>query len=159
MPNTNAYHIYVHADTGLSKSPVAGANNAGQMTYGEKSSASLEKGVKSLVSFGAIKNTATSLIGHEVGMVELKTGAREYAQKQQFIFDRVNEGINAGASLVIGAATGNLPLAIISLVTSAANKLMNIMFNIDRLQTEQRLEDTAIRMQNIRAGIGGRRNM
>lgn len=156
MPNTGKYHIYISFDDGRDEGAVAGQK--GQKTYGEKTAQSLEKGVKGLVSFEALKSTATQLIGHSIGTVELRTGAREYEQRQQFLFDRINEGVNTGAMLAIGAATGNLPLALIGAATSAISKLTNILMRAHTLNLEQTIEDTSIRLQSIRAGAGSRRS-
>lgn len=155
MPKTDGYHIYVEFEKEKDDSPVAGQST--KKTYGEKTSQSLEKGIKSLVSFGAIKNTAQQLIGHEVNTIELKTGAQEYEQRQQFIFENINKGVSAAATIGIGAATGNLPLALIGVFSSLLTKGISILQNMHSINLKRQIEDVGIRMQNVRAGTGGRR--
>lgn len=155
MPNTDGYHIRVSYDAGEDESPVAGHKQ--EKTYGEKSQQSLEKGIKGLVSFDAIKQTAQTIIGHSVSTIELRTGAAEYEQQVQFTYDRISEGITAGVLIGGGIMTGNLPLVAIGLVSTAANKLLNIIMKQDTINLKRNEEDVGIRLQNIRAGTSGRR--
>lgn len=155
MPNTDGYHIRVSYDVDDNDSPIAGQKQ--EKTYGEKSAASLEKGIKGLVSFGAVKRTAQTIIGHSVSTIELRTGAAEYEQQVQFTYDRISEGITAGVMIGGGIMTGNLPLVAIGLVSSATNKLLNIIMKQDTINLKRNEEDVSIRMQNIRAGTSGRR--
>lgn len=155
MPKTGNYHITVSFDGGEKKGPVAGTQGK---TYAEKAESSLKKGVKGLVSFGAIKSTATQLIGHQFGTIELRTGAREYEQRQRFLFDRINEGVSNVGVLAVGAATGNLPAAVIGVAANAAGKLLGIIMRAHTLSLEGTIENVGIKLASIRAGAGSRRS-
>ena len=162
MPNTNDYHVYVEfSGDEPQETAVAGGGNKGStqqgQTYGEQTAESLRKGVKGLVSFGAIKNTATDLIGRSFGTIELRTGASEYEQRQQFIFGKVNEGINAAGVIGVGIATGNAPLAIIGVVTGLISQLTDVIFKAHTLQLEQTVENQSLQMATVRAGVNNRR--
>ena len=155
MPNTGEYHIKVSFDS-EPKSPVAGAQ---EKSYAEKSSPSLEKGVKGLVSFGAIKSTASTLIGHQINTIELRTGAREYEQRVSYLVDRTSEAISTGGLVLGGIATGNIGIAAVGVVTMLANKLLNIGIKAHTLSLQTTLENMSISLATIRAGAGNRRSM
>lgn len=157
MPETGKYTVdVVFKGASKKKSPVAGAKTEGK-SYAEKTASSLDRGIKGLVSFRAISSTARTLIAYKYNTVELRTGAAELEQRQSYIFDRVSEGITTGVAIGVGAATGNLPLVLIGLVSTGINKLIEIAQRTDILLQKQNIESVGIRMSNIRAGVGGRR--
>ncbi len=160
MPETGGYHIYVHLDDGDVTSPVAGdrkAESAFVKSYGERTEASFEKGLKGLVSFSAIKNTAQKIVTVQTSTINLRTGASEYEQRVQKVTDSVFEGIGTAGALAVGAATGNLPLVAITVATSLFDKLFGVIRRQIEINYKRNVEDVSIRMANVRAGAGGRR--
>lgn len=160
MPNTGNYKIIIEIRGGRNKtSPVAGeTTKTDEEKYKEKWDNSLEKGLTGLVSYGALSSTADKLISYEISQVELRTGAREKEQRMQTVYNISKKVVNSAVMLGVGAATGNLPLVAIGLMTSLFNSGINLAQNIRTLETKKSLESTSISMQNERAGVQGRRS-
>lgn len=153
-----SYEIIVRAEGVEQKSAVAG-NNSGssEKTYGEKTAASLEKGIKGLVSYASVKGLAEQLITAEIGRVELRTGAAEYQQRIQTVYSVGSSVLNSAVAIGVGAATGNLPLVLIGTATKAVSWLIGgIQRQID-LNLKQAGEDISIGMATRRASTNGRR--
>ncbi len=157
MLKTGRFHIYIHYEGEDGESPVAGESGGSSKSYGAKTERSLEKGLKGLVSFGAVKSTAQNLVNLQTRTIELRTGASEFEQKLQLINDSIFQGIGAGGLIFAGAKTGNLPAVLIGLGASLVDKLFSIYARQREINIKQNLEDVSIRMSNIRAGVGGRR--
>lgn len=153
----NEYRIVVDAVGVTAESAVAGEESTTEKSYGEKSAESLSKGVKGLVSYAAVKGTAEQLIQAEIGRVELRTGASEYQQRLQASYNIVSGIANSAVVLGIGAATGNLPLAIIGTITGLFSTVLSGIQKDYTLRLEQRKEDISISMASKRASTGGRR--
>lgn len=151
------YEVIIRAEDTKKKSAVAGTEEKSEKTYGEKSAASLEKGVKGLVSYASVKGLAEQLITAEIGRVELRTGAAEYQQRIQTVYSVGSSVVNSAVAIGIGAATGNLPLVLIGTATKAVSWLMGgIQRQID-LNLKQAGEDISIGMATRRASTNGRR--
>lgn len=159
MPETGGYHIYVHLDGGDATSPIAGDRTAesASVSYGEKTEARFEKGLKKLVSFSAIKNTAQKIVNVQTSTINLRTGASEYEQRVQKVTNGVFDGIGTAGALAVGAATGNLPLVAITVATSLFDKLFGVIQRQTEINYKRDVENVSIRMANVRAGAGGRR--
>lgn len=151
------YEVIIRAEDIKKKSAVAGTEEKTEKTYGEKSAASLEKGVKGLVSYASVKGLAEQLITAEIGRVELRTGAAEYQQRIQTVYSVGSSVVNSAVAIGIGAATGNLPLVLIGTATKAVSWLIGgIQRQID-LNLKQAGEDISIGMATRRASTNGRR--
>lgn len=146
-------------DNATKKSPVAGQLKSEKQTDNKNTSSKPNDHNYSLatVSFNAIKNTAHNIVNVQTGSVNLRTGASEYEQRVQRVTDTVFDGIGAAGTLVIGAATGNLPLAAISVVTTLFDKLFGAIQRQHEIDLKRSAENVSIRMANVRAGAGGRR--
>ena len=149
------YEVWVRAEGAEEKKAVAGDNTP--KTYGEKTAASLEKGIKGLVSYAAVKTTAEQLITAEIGRVELRTGASEYQQRIQTVYSIGSSIVNSGVTIGIGAATGNLPLVLISAVTNGLKWVSNVIQKEITLGLEESRENISIGLATRRAGTNGRR--
>ena len=94
-------------------------------------------------------------------MISLETGAQEYGQRVQYIYQKaggfvksVAMGALAGSAAgPIGAAAG----AAIAAVTNIGSSIMNYFFKQDQIATQKELEDTSRRMRMMRATVSGRR--
>ena len=153
-----SYEIIVRAEGVEQKSAVAG-NNSGssEKTYGEKSAASLEKGVKGLVSYASAKGLAEQLITAEIGRVELRTGAAEYQQRIQTVYSIGSSIANSVVSIGVGVKTGNLPLVLIGLATKGMQTLIGVLQKQKELNLKEANENVSINMATQRASTGGRR--
>lgn len=151
------YEVIIRAEDIKKKSAVAGTEEKTEKTYGEKSAASLEKGVKGLVSYAAVKSTAEQLITAEIGRVELRTGAAEYQQRIQTVYSIVDSAFSSAVSIGGGAATGNLPLVLIGLATKGVQTLFNYINKAEQIQLESQNESISIGIATRRAGSYGRR--
>lgn len=151
------YEVIIRAEDIKKKSAVAGTEEKTEKTYGEKSAASLEKGVKGLVSYASVKSTAEQLITAEIGRVELRTGAAEYQQRIQTVYSVGSSVVNSAGAIGIGAATGNLPLVLIGTATKAVSWLIGGIQRQIELNLKQAGEDISIGMATQRASTNGRR--
>ena len=151
------YEVIIRAEDIKKKSAVAGTEEKTEKTYGEKSAASLEKGVKGLVSYASVKGLAEQLITAEIGRVELRTGAAEYQQRIQTVYSVGSSVVNSAVAIGIGAATGNLPLVLIGTATKAVSWLIGGIQRQIELNIKQAGEDISIGMATRRASTNGRR--
>lgn len=156
MPNTNEYHLYIHGSGGGNKKdPVAGGKT--KMTEAEKKEAKFEKAVVGLVSYGTLKGTADKLINFQISQVNLTTGASEYQQRLQTVYDGVSSGADLIHSTILAGKLGGLPLAALNLAIQGTTALLNVAQKSIELSNQKNLEDISINMSAIRAGTRGRR--
>ena len=156
------YEIILRAEDAEGNSAVAGANEqtgggGGKKTYGEKTAASLEKGVKGLIAYSSIKGTAEQLINTEVGRIELRTGAAEYQQRIQTAVNIGMSAISSAGSVLVGAATGNLPLVLIGLATKGIQTAISVYQKQVQLNLQKADENISIGLVSRRASTGARR--
>lgn len=165
MAESNEYHIYLHLDELTESSAMAGTTGSiggeGSATgSGDAGAAKVASAAKKLVSFAAVASTADKLISYQINQVSLQTGATEYEQRLNVAYSVGKEVIGAGAALAAGAIVGGpagFGVALIGVVASGINKVLNLELNRETLRTQQRLENISIGMENMRAGVAGRR--
>ncbi len=151
------YEMYVYG-SGFENKPSAVAGSSGEeKTYAQKSASSLEKGVKGLVTYSAIKGTAERLIQTEIGRVELATGAKEYQQRLQQTYSIGSFIANNSISVAVGLATGNAPLALIGVATNVFGGLIEGFQRQRTLSLEEASENISIGLAAKRASTNGRR--
>lgn len=155
------YEIILRAEDAEGNSAVAGSNEqtggGSKKTYGEKTAASLEKGVKGLIAYSSIKGTAEQLVTAEIGRVELRTGASEYQARLQRTYSIVSSAVNAGMTVGVGVVTGNLPLALISVATQGIQWFIQGFQKQTNLSLAATLQNISIDMATRRASTDGRR--
>lgn len=161
MPKTGLYRAVIVIKDMRSKpqSPVANSKASESKSSGSAAgkAENLAEGVSGLASYKMVASTADKLITYELSQVELRTGAREKEQQMQAVYNAGKNIVNKGVALGIGIATGNLPLVVLGLVTSTIGTVINIAQKQNTIDTQQRLENISIQMQNERAGVQGRR--
>ena len=157
MVNSSLPPIVIDLSSGGKKKAVA-QNNAPTSDSSQSAGTNIEKAMKNLVSYGAIKHTADKIVSYQIGTVELRTGAREYEQKLQFGYQVGGKLLNTAVMIGGAAATGNLPLAVIGVATSAMSTGLDIWQKQNTININENREDIAIAMQMNRAGNLGRRN-
>lgn len=111
-----------------------------------------------MVVYHQVKSFATQIASHEVSIISLKTGQNELQQRAQFNYDVGMKVLNAGESILVGAAVGGLPGAVAGLALSLTHTIVDITQKAQDLNLRKDLEAVQIRASLIRAG-GGRRNV
>ena len=157
MVNSSLPPIVIDLSSGEKKKAVA-QNNAPTSDSSQNAGTNTEKAMKNLVSYGSIKHTADKIVSYQIGTVELRTGAREYEQKLQFGYQVGGTLLNTAVMIGGTAATGNLPLAVIGVATSAISTGFDIWQKQNTININENREDISIAMQIKRAGNFGRRN-
>lgn len=110
-----------------------------------------------LVAWQQVKPWITQVASHEINMVELRTGRREYAQKTQLTYKIVGDVVGLGESILAGFAVGNIPGAIVGALLNVGHTAINIAQKQDRINTEKSLENISLEQNYIRAGVNGSR--
>lgn len=159
MAESHGYEVVIRAADAKKKSAVAGENDSGsgKKTLGEKYESSLERGLKGLVSYQAVKSTAEQLITAEIGRVELRTGAAEYQQRIQTVYSIGSSIANSVVSIGVGAVTGNLPLVLIGLATKGIQTAISVYQKQMQLNLQKADENVSIGLVSRRASTGARR--
>lgn len=114
---------------------------------------------KSLVALQKVKSWINPVISHEINMVELRTGRREYARKIQFGYEIAQQGLGIVESIAMGYAVGNVWGAVIGAVGGIGHTAMNYIQRQDEINTQQSLENISLQENRIRAGAGGSRRI
>lgn len=159
------YVIRIINDTG-EETPVKAVTGSNESIGGEVSNPSqgeayAMKMAKRLVSVGAIVHTADQIVSHQVSMISLETGAQEYGQRVQYIYQKAGGFVKSVAmGALAGSAAGPLGAlagAAVAAVTNIGSNIMNYFFKQDQIATQRELEDTSRRMRMMRATVSGRR--
>ena len=149
-----AYEVVFKYETNAQKKAVANDETAKKQDRREKSFA---KGAESIISYANIKGTASQFISREVGRIELKTGASEYQQRVQTVYNMATSILDTGISLGIGVATGNLPLVAATVVAKGLSTFFDAVQNQRDINLKRELEEISIGLASQRASVNGRR--
>lgn len=109
--------------------------------------------------FGAavLKNMASQVIGHEVGMVQLRTGSQHAQQRANFNYSIAQQGFNLVAGLAAGFAVGNVAGAAVGALSSLLNSTMSWALKAETMSLEKQLDMRERDMQAQRATVSGSR--
>lgn len=148
-------------DTEPTGGAVAGSpnNSSGQSKSGKNLTEGQKALGKSLVALQKVKSWINPVINHEINMVELRTGRREYARKIQFAHEIAQQGLGIVESIAMGYAVGNVWGAVIGAVGSIGHTAMNYIQRQDEINTQETLENISLQQNRIRAGAGGSRRI
>lgn len=149
-----AYEVVFKYETNAQKKAVANDETAKKQDRREKSFA---KGAESIISYANIKGTASRFISREVNRIELRTGASEFQQRVQTVYNMATSILDTGVSLMIGAATGNLPLVALTAVTKGLSAFFDAVQNQRDINLKLTLENISIGLGAKRASVNGRR--
>lgn len=107
MPNTNEYHLYIHVDEKEkeTESPVSNSSAEKKKDNAITKDAAQKVGA-AVAIYKTAKGFAQQLITHQVSTIELRTGASEYQQKMQFMYNIGNSALGILESIALGAAVG-----------------------------------------------------
>lgn len=149
-----AYEVVFKYETNAQKKAVANDETAKKQDRREKSFA---KGAESIISYANIKGTASQFISREVNRIELRTGASEFQQRVQTVYNMATSILDTGVSIGIGVATGNLPLVALTAVTKGLNALIDVVQNQYDINLKRQFEGISIGLASQRASTNGRR--
>ena len=153
------YEFVISNDTNDStRSPVAGEGGENPKNGNGLTKAQKAVGL-GLVALNKAKPWINQVISHELNLVDLRTGRREYAQRIQFNYQVANQLFGVAESALTGYAVGNIPGAVIGMAVSTAHTVINYAQKQDTINTEQALENISLSQNRIRAGVGGSRKV
>lgn len=161
MPNTNEYHLYIHPQAEENDDPVAGGksdmkDNSGG-GWNDKWDGKIESAMKKLVSYSAIKGTATQVINYRISQVNLSTGQAEFQQRLEQVSGFASQGLGLAESAVIGFAAGGPVLAALAVIPQLISFGIETYQKYETLNRERQLEGISLGLAAERAGINGRR--
>lgn len=164
MAGEHTYTFILKNETGGDgvESPISGNLNS-PTTSNAKTGGFLSKSQAKafgagMVVYHQVKSFATQIVSHEISITSLKTGQNELQQRAQFNYDVGMRVLNAGESILVGAAVGGLPGAVAGLALSLTHTVIDISQRQQDLDLKRSLEQIQVRENVIRAG-GGRRNV
>lgn len=165
MARTQEYIITIRteatSETQSSKAapPSATTQNGSKITQSSSKSAgqNLTKGIIRSAAYGYAKKALGVAAEATVGTIQLRTGQKQYQERQQAIYSYVQSGIGIAESMAMGFAVGNLPGAVISGVASSLFKVVNIGIESRQLGLSKTVDDIGKEQAAIRAGAGGGR--
>lgn len=160
MAEDRSYVIHIHLGSLPQNSAMAEQESGtlGGLSGENAAEADAVNAAKHIVSFATMAATADRIVSAKISEVSIRIGANEYEQRLETTYSAGKSIIGAGAALAIGAATGTLPVVALGMVASSVNKALSISQKATQLNIANSLEDISINMQNIRAGISGRRS-
>lgn len=161
MPNTNEYHLYIHADElggkGVGQSPVAQIEgNVGAEQEPQKGD-STQSILKRIVSYATVKGTVDKFIGYNISQISAQTGSEEAQQRIQTIYSTISSGVDTMISTAI-LGTVNPVLAAINLAGKVISGFVSYSMKAGTIDNQRSVESVGINMLNLRAGTTGRRS-
>lgn len=135
-------------DGGVTNSPTV------QNSFGRRAT------FRTIAAVKMAENLVFEQISFENNQVEIKTGAKEYQQKQKFAIDLTKRGIDSVASIGAGAIlAGGMGAATAAVATVVALAMTGIRYlqNAETIQNKQNLENVSITLSNIRMGAANSR--
>lgn len=152
----NEYVITIINGTNSKDKPQATASN--QSDDGtQKDKNELPKQLGGMAMLGYAKNIASRVIQSNINTVALRTGHQELQQKQQFIYNTINRGLNIATSIALGAKTGGAWGAVAGAVIGVASTGIDIAIKQNEINIARGQENTSIFLNQIRIGAGGGR--
>lgn len=152
MANNNVYVIRIENGAVEAVSPLAYDTRKSEpkKTVGQQRA---DKIVKALVAYDKYAAPfVESVVQHQVGTINLRTGAEELQQRVEFGLGIAKQVGGLATSVLTGYAIGNLPGAIIGGLISGITTVINYANKADTLRMEQNLESISLRGMNVRAG-------
>lgn len=110
------------------------------------------KGVSAMTAYSYAKAFVAQTVSHEVNMVELRTGATEYAQKVQYAWEVTQRVYSAGETIASGAAVGGGWGAVIGIAVAGMREIVSSIQRVDTLNTKRHLENESLARGLRRAG-------
>ncbi len=152
MATNSKYSIVIENNTQSKESPVAKSESSTAPQY-SKGQLRTQSALKAMVAIDKyVAPFVEQAISYEVGTIELRTGAAELQQRIEFGLSVAKSAVGFVSSIAIGAATGNLPGAIIAGVMSIGTTAMNYANNARRIRVQSSLESITQRGYASRAG-------
>lgn len=152
---SGSYEIVIKNETAQEQenNPIA-ANGAGSKNTDGNTSAAAPtlKAAAIMAVAGTALRFADKIVSHRIQTVELRTGAREQQERLSFAYSVAKQAGGIIMSTAAGFAVGNVPGALIGLLTSSASVALSYAQKADTLRLQRDLEDVGLKFMNIRAG-------
>ena len=116
-----------------------------------------KQALKQLFGFAVLKNFGQRLYGHEVSMVQLRTGSHEAQQRANLGYSVAQEIVGMAEGAVLGAQVGGVWGAIAGVAISAINTTITWTQKANTLSTQQGLETTQQTFASQRVTFSGSR--
>ena len=105
-----------------------------------------------MTAYSYAKAFVAQAVSHEVNMVELRTGATEYAQKVQYAWEVTQRVYSAAETIVSGAVVGGGVGAIIGIAVAGIREIVSLGQRAETLNTKRNLENESLARGLRRAG-------
>ena len=162
----NSYYIKIELPKEMQENAMAGAgntvsggNSGEKNSFGGVAEAVVNK-AKQMVSFSAVKSTAEQIANYRISTISLQSGATEYEERVNATYNAISQGVGALGSLVMGwisAGPAGVVVAAMDIVANGIQTAINIAQKEKVFRMQESVEGVSIGMQNVRAGIAGRR--
>lgn len=153
-----AYEFIIKNETNSSKSSaVAGDTSQGGKNKEPEFSRGQKITAAALVVVQKAKPWINQVVSHEINLVDLRTGRREYSQKIQFAQQLGSQAIGIAENIATGYAIGNVAGAVTGAITGIMHTMISYAQKQDLINTENSLENITLSQNRIRAGVGGSR--
>ena len=148
-----------NVETEKTSVPVAGVDESQSTTpqkvqEGTSNKNPLQAG---LTAWNKAKPWINQVVGHEVNMVDLRTGRKEYAQKVQFTYGLIQQIEGICSSIAMGFATGGGAGALIGAAVGLISTGIGYIQKQNQIDTQNSLENITLQQQRVRAGTNGSR--
>lgn len=156
----NNYSITIKNETRQAKSPIAGNNGspiASKPSGGNTDTTDTGiDGVAALKKVVAVKGilvpVVDTVISNKISTVELRTSAAEQQERLSFAYSIGKQVGGIALSTAIGAATGNLPGALLGFTAGLINTAMSYRNRANELGLYRTVENVGLGYLNSRAG-------
>lgn len=159
----DTYTIVLKNETEQANTPIAGSNSTAQAlkpqttqtpTTGDMSSGGNGEALfKQVIAVkGILAPVVDTVVSHQVSTVTLRTGAVEQQDRLSFAYSIGKQATSITMSTALGAATGNLPGALIGLALGITNTALSYKNRADEIQLQNNVENVGLRLADIRAG-------
>lgn len=133
------------------------SDTEGEATKSSSFENALAKKITPMAMIGYAKSIAGRAITTYIGTVSLRTGYEEKQQREQFIYSTASSIGNIALSIAAGAKFGGGWGAAIGAVVSVGNEAIGVVQREYQRIVARGQENTAIFLNQIRMGAGGRR--
>ena len=156
--NSYTLNIYVK-ESGEAKSAPVSPTSAGETSEKSRETGFLEsaKKIMKVAHVGYALNVAKQLVVAEQNRVAIRTGHQLLQEKINYTYGQASKAIALGAATVGALASGNAPLAAVTLATGLISHAVNYSLQSENLRIQKTVEDIGIAEANIRAGAGANR--
>lgn len=160
----HTYTITIQNTTDQTQQPIAGNNGKASdstptaPTNSVAPSATSKSGgnsssLKRLIAVkGIVAPVVDTLVSHRISTVAVRTGAAEQQDRLSFAYSMGKQIASVALSTALGAATGNLPGALIGFALGVGNAAISYGNKVNEIQLQNDVENVGLGFMDIRAG-------